>query len=264
MEEDTFQLVKTIAFVGSLSLVLLLEVVARWGRFDAKRLRNVPLAVLDAAVLAFACGTCAWSVSRWSASHDVGLLNAFTAPAWLAIPMTIVALDFVSYVWHRANHRVAWLWRLHAVHHSDPAFDLTTSLRFHPGELLLSIPLRLAAAVALGAPVAGILVFETVFGFFNLLEHGNVRLPERLERVLSGIVVHPALHRIHHSVRPEELNRNFGTIFTFWDRLFGTFHDARSGSPVRIGLAGLRARGTFALLALPFAFRYPARPSEVE
>src|SRR5262249_34081055 len=148
-----------------------------------------------------------------------GLLNALGAPLWVAVVGTVFALDAVSYLWHRANHGVAFLWRFHRVHHADEALSISSSLRFHPGEILLAVPVKLAAIAALGAPVAGVAAFDALFGAANALEHANVDLPARLERALGRALITPALHRRHHSVSRAEHDTNFGTIFSFWDRL---------------------------------------------
>jgi len=164
----------------------------------------------------------------------------------------MLALDLVSYCWHRANHRIPPLWRFHQVHHSDAAFTVSTGVRFHPGELVLSLPLRLAAIAAVGAPIIGVIVFEIVFSVANLVEHGDIDLPLEFERRLGRVCITPALHRRHHSRRRDELDSNFGTIFAFWDRLLGTFADNSSAERVDTGLPELsRTPGLSAALLLP-------------
>jgi sterol desaturase/sphingolipid hydroxylase (fatty acid hydroxylase superfamily) len=121
---------------------------------------------------------------------------------------------------------------------SHPAFTVSTGLRFHPGELLASLPVRLAAVVALGAPVEAVLAFEVLFTIANLVEHGDIDLPAVLERRLGQLFITPALHRFHHSRRWEDLNTNFGTIFSIWDRIFGTHRESSSSAPIRTGLPG--------------------------
>jgi len=166
----------------------------------------------------------------------------------------VLGLDLVSYLWHRANHLVPFLWRFHRVHHLDEALSATSALRFHPGEILLAVPVKLAAIAALGAPLAGLVVFDALFGAANALEHGNFDLPARLERRLGGALITPALHRRHHAVPREEHDRNYGTIFSFWDRLGRTLF--ASGSDARFP-TGLAARdgdpaALGAMLAAPF------------
>ena len=256
--ESTFQLARGVTSACVLALALALE---RW-RMHA-RLRpawstNLGLFAVSGVVMAIACGACGWTLAAWADSRDFGLLAGWAAPAWLAVGIGVVALDLVSWAWHAANHRVRWLWRFHQVHHADQSFHVTTALRFHPGELLLSLPVRLAAIVALGVPPIGVLVFEVVFGTANLLEHGNFDLPRRLDLGLQRLLITPAMHRVHHTREWRELDTNFGTIFSLWDRALGTF---RAGDPQRQITTGLpdwerpEAPTLLQALALPFTPR---------
>jgi sterol desaturase/sphingolipid hydroxylase (fatty acid hydroxylase superfamily) len=219
---------------------------------------NLGLWAIDSLVIATVCGACGWLVASWAASQGLGLLAWAGAGQWSALAVGILGLDAVSYAWHRANHRLPPLWRFHQVHHGDASFHFTTALRFHPGELLLALPVRLAAVVLLGVPPEGVLIFEMIFGVANLLEHGNFDLPRRLEPVAQRLLVTPALHRGHHAADWRELDTNFGTVFSIWDRLAGTFH---AGDPDRRVLTGLPDRPRLEApslaesLLLPFARR---------
>lgn len=221
---------------------------------------NAGLWVTNGVVLALVCGACACSVARWAAGRGVGLLHAAAAPRWLAIPLTVVALDLVSYAWHRANHRVPLLWRFHQVHHSDPTFTVTTGLRFHPGELVLSLPLRLAAIAVLGASAEAVVLFEFVFSAANLIEHGDIELPDRVERALGRVLVTPALHRWHHTRLAPHRDTNFATIFSLWDRLFGTRAENDSTTAVDTGLPGVGGLPLARLFVLPIQGSVVARP----
>jgi len=256
MSEIEFQIVKSVGFVVALALAVGLQ----WLRPHAAKAGswrvNATLWVFDAALLGLVCGACACAVSRWAEREGFGLLNVSAAHAWLAILVSILSLDLVSYGWHRANHAIPFLWRFHQVHHSDTAFTASTGLRFHPGELLLSLPLRLLAVAALGVPVVGVIVFEVYFAFQNMFEHGNIDLPAALEKRLAWLIVTPALHRLHHGRRLDELNSNYGTIFTLWDRSLGTYRPSSSLVTVRVGLPGVEAPlGLTAALGLPMQAR---------
>jgi sterol desaturase/sphingolipid hydroxylase (fatty acid hydroxylase superfamily) len=140
------------------------------------------------------------------------------------------------------------------VHHSDPSFTVSTGLRFHPGELLLSLPVRLLAIVILGVPAAGVLVFEVLFTCANLVEHGDIDLPLALERAVDGVFVTPALHRFHHSRLAAERDHNFGTILIVWDRLLGSHRPSSSAAGVDVGLGDRPAPLPLrAVLLLPLA-----------
>ena len=253
MTELEFQIVKAVGFVLALALAVGLQRLLPHAAMAGSWRVNATLWAANAALLGLVCGACACTVARWAETQGFGLLNLGGASAWLAIPVSILGLDGVSYAWHRANHVIPFLWRFHQVHHSDPAFTTTTALRFHPGELLLSLPLRLVAVAGLGVPIVGVIVFEVYFAFQNLFEHGDIDLPAKLEQRLAWLFVTPALHRRHHSRRRAELNSNYGTIFTLWDRGLGTFGASSSDVAVRIGLPGAEgALDPGALMALPF------------
>ena len=179
-------------------------------------------------------------------------MNQGVLSAWIAIPVSVLGMDLVSYFWHRANHRVPLLWRFHQAHHSDPSYTVTTALRFHPGELLLALPLRLLAVAVLGVPIIGVIVFEVVFAFANFCVHGDIDLPLTVERILGSVFITPALHRRHHGRESRLLDTNYGTIFSFWDRLLGSYGENRSDVRVDTGLPGIEgALGTLRILALP-------------
>ena len=256
--ETSYQLAKGVALASAVVLGLALE---RWRPHD--RLRpawgtNVSLWAVDTLVTAVVCGTCGWVVASWAAGQRLGLLAWIGAGPWAAVAVGIVGLDVVSYVWHRANHQLPLLWRFHQVHHGDASFHVTTALRFHPGELLLALPVRLAAVIVLGVPPQGVLVFEMVFGAANLLEHGNFDLPSRLEPMVQRFLVTPALHRGHHASNWRELDTNFGTVLSVWDRLAGTFRPVQPDRRVVTGLpgrSGFEAPSLIESLLLPFARR---------
>jgi len=255
MDEGTFQLCRASAFGLAVVLAFALQSITPHARLRGSWPVNGGLWFLNAVVVGLVCGACAFSVADWAARQQVGLLNWATTPMWLSLVVTIITLDLISYGWHRANHRIAVLWRFHQVHHSDPTFTTSTGLRFHPGELLLSLPIRLVAVVVLGAPAVGVLAFEVVFTFANLVEHGDIDLPQRGERVLGRVFVTPALHRRHHTRMGPERDTNFGTIFSGWDRLLGTFTASDSSAVVDTGLPGLSQVTLTEALALPMHVR---------
>lgn len=259
MDEARFQMLRGAAFVLALIVALLAQRLAPHARTRGSTWTNVGLWLVGALVVGVACGTCGFGVARWAETRGFGLLHLVGAPAWLAVVATVAGLDLLSYLWHRANHVLPFLWRFHHVHHSDLHFTTSTALRFHPGELLLSVPLRLAVIAALGAPVVGVLVFEVVFAFANLFEHGDTALPRDVERRLEGVLVTPALHRFHHSRAGLERDHNFATIFSFWDRLLGTYRRTSSAERIDVGVPDVaRDLGLADVLLLPAFSSSPA------
>jgi len=193
----------------------------RFGRWT----NNLALLALDSLCVRFFVPLLAVGTALAAQRHGWGLLNQLALPGWLAVPLAILALDLVIYVQHRAFHAVPPLWRLHMVHHADPDIDVTTGGRFHPIEILLSMSIKMAAVLALGAPAAAVVVFEVLLNATSMFNHGNLALPRAVDRALRAIVVTPDMHRVHHSVRREETDSNFGFNVPWWDRLFGTYRD---------------------------------------
>jgi sterol desaturase/sphingolipid hydroxylase (fatty acid hydroxylase superfamily) len=152
-----------------------------------------------------------------------GFFNIVPLPAWLSLPAAVILLDLTIYGQHVAFHAVPVLWRLHRMHHADLEFDVTTGLRFHPVETLLSMMIKLAAIIALGAPPVAVLAFEVLLNATSMFNHGNVSLPSGLDRFVRLLVVTPDMHRVHHSIDRRETDSNFGFNLPWWDRLFGTY-----------------------------------------
>jgi len=192
----------------------------------------------------------------WARSAHAGLLYLLRTPAWPAAAIAFVGLDLVIYAQHRLMHRVGWLWRLHRVHHTDVALDVSSAVRFHPLEILFSMAVKVAAVVTLGAAPTVVVTFEIVLSSFALATHANVALPIRLDRALRWVFVTPDMHRIHHSVLHTEHDRNFGFHVSWWDRLFGSYLAAPRSPPATLAL-GLeqfredRDQGLLAVLVQP-------------
>jgi len=162
-------------------------------------------------------------VAIWAQRQDVGLFNVIDIPVLLAGILAFLMLDLWIYAQHRLFHWAPLLWRLHRMHHTDMDLDVTSGLRFHPLELLLSLILKIIAVCALGVPPVAVVVFEIVLNATSMFNHSNLALPLKLDAALRLIVVTPDMHRVHHSIRPRETNSNFGFNIPWWDRLFGTY-----------------------------------------
>ena len=251
--ESEVQLVRGLVPLAAFGLGLVLERIAPHAALRPAWRANLGLWLLDALLMAAVCGACAWTVAGWAQASGIGLLNAVDAPLGAGIAATVVGLDLVSYAWHRANHEVGFLWRFHRVHHADADYHVSTALRFHPGELLLALPVRLGAIALLGAPPVAVVAFEAIFAIANVLEHGNFDLPRRIEQVLGVALVTPALHRRHHSTERSERDSNFGTILCLWDRLAQTLHPSTSAAVFPTGLPGRTGAGARSLAAMLLA-----------
>jgi len=186
---------------------------------------NLGLVVLDTALLRLIFPLAGVGLAAFCAKNGWGILNHFTVPFWVAVPLAVIALDFVIWLQHVMVHAVPLLWRLHRVHHADLDYDVTTGARFHPLEIVLSMLIKLATIVVLGPPVVAVVIFEVLLNATAMFNHGNIGLPARLDRILRWVVVTPDMHRVHHSIEDDETNSNFGFNLPWWDRLFGTYRD---------------------------------------
>jgi sterol desaturase/sphingolipid hydroxylase (fatty acid hydroxylase superfamily) len=214
-------------FLGILLVMALWEALAPRRPQAIGRLRrwpnNLGLVVLDTLIVRFLFPLAGVGMAFLAESKGWGLFNILALPAWPAIPPAVLLLDLIIYGQHVAFHAVPMLWRLHRLHHADLEFDVTTGLRFHPGEILLSMAIKLAAIALLGAPPLAVLVFEILLHGTSLFNHGNVRLPHGFDRILRLFVVTPDMHRVHHSIDRRETDSNFGFNLPWWDRVFGTY-----------------------------------------
>jgi sterol desaturase/sphingolipid hydroxylase (fatty acid hydroxylase superfamily) len=255
-------LIRTGFFFGVFALVALWELASpRRALRLSRRQRwtaNLGIVVLNTVVVRLVFPTAAVGMAALSAERGWGVLHYFNVPFWLAVPLAVVTMDFVIWLQHVMVHAVPALWRLHRVHHADLDYDLTTGTRFHPLEIVLSMGIKFATIALLGAPVLAVVVFEVLLSACATFNHGNIRLPERLDRALRYFLVTPDMHRVHHSVEDDETNSNFGFNLTWWDHLFGTYRaQPRAGQlGMTIGIHGHTDPREVArlggMLALPF------------
>ena len=172
-------------------------------------------------------------------SGTVGLVHAASVPGWLAWPISLAALDLAIYAQHRAFHAVPLLWRLHALHHADRDLDASSGVRFHPGEIVVSLLWKVAVVWLLGAPAAAVVLYEALLACASVATHANLELPAGLERATRLALVNPDLHRVHHSVHRDESNSNFAAVTPLWDRLGSFRPEPRDGQcGMRLGLLG--------------------------
>lgn len=235
-------------FLGVLALMMLLELAAPRRRQEIPRLirwsNNLAVVAIDAIAVRLVFPATAVGVALALEAKGWGILNWLAWPGWINIVIAIVVLDLVIYWQHVIFHRVPALWRIHAMHHADQEIDVTTGLRFHPVEIVMSMVLKFAAIAVLGAPAVGVLLFEIILNASAMFNHSNLRLPLWLDRTLRLVIVTPDMHRVHHSVVVEETNSNFGFNLPWWDRLFGTYRPQpqQGHEGMTIGLERFRTR----------------------
>jgi sterol desaturase/sphingolipid hydroxylase (fatty acid hydroxylase superfamily) len=253
--------IRLIFFVGIFTLVVIWERMSpRRSMTTSKKVRwinNLGITFLNPLVVHLLFPILAVDMALKAEEGGWGLLNNVALTFWPKLVIGIIVLDLVIYLQHVMFHAIPILWRLHMMHHADLDYDLTTGLRFHPIEMALSMVIKLSVVATLGPPAAAVLIFEIILNGMAMFNHGNIKIPLKVDHLLRYIVVTPDMHRVHHSVIIKESNSNFGFNLPWWDRLFGTYKAQPSKGHIEmtIGLAQFRniKRLMFQhLLLLPF------------
>ena len=184
---------------------------------------NWSLVIVDSIVLRIVFPILAVGVAAYAGEQGWGVLNLVALPFWLEVILVVVLLDLAVWAQHVATHKIPILWRVHKVHHVDRDIDVTTGIRFHPVEIILSMAYKLVVVIALGPAALAVVLFEVVLNASAMFNHANFRLPLAVDRVLRTVIVTPDMHRVHHSVIHRETDSNYGFFFSVWDRIFGTY-----------------------------------------
>jgi sterol desaturase/sphingolipid hydroxylase (fatty acid hydroxylase superfamily) len=249
------------SFLPAFILIAIWEVLAQRRSLTVSKknrwMSNLGITFLNPLVLRLVFPVLALDMAMIAQKQGWGLLNNFDSPYWVTVVIGIVLLDLTIYLQHVMFHAIPILWRLHMVHHADLDYDLTTGLRFHPIEIILSMIIKLSVVVVLGPPALAVIIFEMVLNAAAMFNHGNIRLSLKIDAVLRYFIVTPDMHRVHHSVIIRETNSNFGFNLPWWDRLFGTYRSqpAKGHERMTIGLSQFRDAKRLTLpwlLILPF------------
>ena len=228
--------------LGVLLALLLWETISPFftslGRRDRLRhgFRNILLGTLNAAVTALAFVALWWWAASLSATHGFGLLHRLTLPVWAEWLVAILLFDAWTYLWHRSNHRIPFLWRFHRVHHSDPHMDVTTANRFHLGEITLSSLLRVPVIILTGVTLSQLALYELLMFAVVQFHHANLSVSEKGDRMLRLVIVTPYMHKVHHSRWQPETDSNYSSLLSIWDRLFRSFRLNEKPETIRLGL----------------------------
>ncbi|MDV3348706.1 sterol desaturase family protein [Leptolyngbyaceae cyanobacterium CCMR0082] len=249
-------------FFGILMLMQLWEAMAPCRHSSSPRVMrwfsNVGLLTLGTIVLRAIFPLASLGVAAIAKEQQWGIFYTLPLTHWQTVVLSVICLDFITYLNHVLFHALPALWRFHRVHHADLDFDVTTGLRFHPVEILLSMANRMIIILLLGTPIVAVLIFEIILNATSMFNHGNVRLPAPLERLLRLFVITPDMHRIHHSAITKETNSNFGFNIPWWDYIFGTYrrHPLAGHQEMVIGLVehqqDLRVVQLHWMLVFPF------------
>ncbi|MDJ0684210.1 MAG: sterol desaturase family protein [Alphaproteobacteria bacterium] len=219
------------------------EAGAAWGRW-AKNLGLFAINTLASPLMVV-------PLTAWAASHGLGWRPDWWSGA-IGLAIDLIILDCFIYWWHRANHEVPFLWRFHRAHHWDQDLDVTTAVRFHIGEVLLSALVRGGFMILIDVPLSSVLVFEIVLLASSLFHHSNARLPVRVEAALSRLIITPSIHWVHHHALRADTDSNYGSFFSFWDVLFGSRSRTQRWDAMPIGVEGEEDRNFARILAGPF------------
>lgn len=249
MEEfliDNEPTIRLSIFAGVFAAMAAFEALAPRRTRSFGRLRrwpsNIGIVALNSMILRIAFPVAAVQFAGSVHERELGLLGLFDLPGWVEFLIAVVVLDLAIYLQHVLFHAAPLLWRLHRMHHQDLDFDVTTGARFHPVEILLSMGIKFMVIAALGPSAVAVLVFEALLNGMAMFNHANAKIPLGLDAVLRKLVVTPDMHRVHHSISPNETNSNFGFNLSVWDRLFGTYRaqPAAGHEGMTIGLETFR------------------------
>jgi sterol desaturase/sphingolipid hydroxylase (fatty acid hydroxylase superfamily) len=218
---------------------------------------NLGLAAFNMIIMRLTAGSMAYLSAVTAMEHGFGLLNWLVTPFWLALTVTLLVLDVAIYGQHIVMHKWPVLWRLHQVHHTDLEFDATTAVRFHPVEILLSMAFKMMCIFLIGANPLAVVIFEIILNGAATFNHSNIAIPEAMDIKLRWFLITPDMHRIHHSVFPDETDSNYGFSISCWDRIFKTYkaEPRMNQTSMAIGLRSFRhisELGFKQLMLLPF------------
>lgn len=228
-----------LAAIAGLAVFWAWEMFSPYFRFRGRgrhAVRNLTIVLFNSVVIALLFASATVASATYSESRQFGLLYLLPAAPWAHFVLALLALDFWTYWWHRANHQIPFLWRFHRMHHSDPAMDVTTATRFHTGEIAMSSALRLAIIPLVGVPLGALALYEFVLIASTQFHHANISLHPTVDRSLRAVIVSPSMHKVHHSVEIAETNSNYTSLLSVWDRLFGTFRIRKEDGGIRFGV----------------------------
>lgn len=248
-------------FAGILLILILWELIsprrdlrtAKSGRW----ITNLGISAIDTITLRLIFGAGAYGLAVVGSEKGWGLFHHIQMPTWTVVVLSVLLLDFVIYLQHVVFHAIPLFWRIHRVHHTDLDLDVTSGIRFHPIEIVLSMCIKAALVLALGIPALAVLIFEVILNAASMFNHGNIGIPLGVDRIVRLFVITPDMHRVHHSVIIKETNSNFGFSHPWWDRLLGTYRASpeKGHLDMVLGLANYRDEkklGLPSLLMIPF------------
>ncbi|RED91584.1 sterol desaturase family protein [Marinoscillum furvescens] len=231
---------RSLILIGGIVLFWIAEGVLPLFTFTYKKFHHASLNLfftLTTAIIGFGLAGVLLMASDFVAQNQFGLLHIIELPLWAQIVAGVLLLDLIgAYFIHWLEHKVRWMWKFHLVHHSDTTVDVTTGLRHHPGETVFRIGFTILAVIIVGAPIGIIMLYQSLSVLFAHLTHANVNLPKKLDHFLSYVFVTPHMHKVHHHYTQPLTDTNYGNIFSFWDRIFGTYTRVEDTRTLKFGI----------------------------
>ncbi len=231
---------RTAMLVAGLVILWLIEGVIPRIRFSNHRIRHAGTNLfftLTTAVVNLAFAFVIVKVADWTTAEPFGLLYLLQLPLWLHALLAVMMMDLIgAYLVHLIQHKTAWMWHFHKIHHTDTAVDATTALRHHPVECVFRVGALLLAILIMGIPIWMVMFYQSLSALMSQFNHANIHLPHWLDNGLSWIIVSPDMHKVHHSRYQPETDSNYANIFSIWDRLFGTFVTVKDTTSLHYGL----------------------------
>lgn len=236
--------------LGAFALILLLMLL--WEATDPRRipslgwnrrLNNLALVSMDVVLVRLLVPVATATMAEISITRGWGLFNIVDAGFWPAFFLSLLLMDLLIYGQHVVMHQIPLLWRIHRLHHTDLDIDVTTALRFHPFEIILSMFLKLLFIALLGAPVVAVIVFEIILNISSMFNHSNIQIPLRIDRILRYFIVTPDMHRVHHSVIKVETNSNYGFNIPWWDYIFRNYRSQPAAGHIKMKIGLNEFRG---------------------
>lgn len=220
---------RTLILVGGIMFFWILEGIIPITKFSYKKFKHAGpnlFFTLTTIIINFAFAFLIVKTSDWVTSASFGAIHLFTIPIWAKLIIGLLVLDLIgAYTIHWVEHKVPFMWKFHVIHHSDEKVDTTTALRHHPGESVFRATFTILAVLLAGAPMWMVMLYQSCSAVLSQFNHANMKMPKWLDRTIRTIIVTPNMHRIHHHFERPQTDTNYGNIFSFWDRIFGTYHD---------------------------------------
>ncbi len=199
-------------------------------------IKNIVIAVINAIIIGLLFSGVTLIAADYTEENNFGLVHLLNLNEIQYSVIAFFIMDLWNYIWHRINHKISFLWRFHKMHHSDPNMDATTSVRFHFGEIIISSTLRLAVIFLVGIPIWVLIFYDTTLLMSTIFHHSNIRLPDKVDKLIRAVIVSPNMHKVHHSRIKIETDSNYSSFLTIWDRIFGSFRLKDDYSKINFGL----------------------------